>query len=159
MNGSRNLYDVLYTLVIVGVPVIATIVGIFFGKWLEKREKRIDRKIFAYTNAEKVLSKWMKEVTSLSDNALFKIADELENVKAFIVLAGSNNSIIAFSDVQKAILDLQDEISRKKGEGNIDPSKGIMQFTNYSKFMDIKNKWINIVRKEIGTSREKITVA
>lgn len=159
MNGLRNLYDVLYTLVIVGVPVIATIVGIFFGKWLEKREKRIDRKIFAYTNAEKVLSKWMKEVTSLSDNALFKIADELENVKAFIVLAGSNNSIIAFSDVQKAILDLQDEISRKKGEGNIDPSKGIMQFTNYSKFMDIKNKWINIVRKEIGTSREKITVA
>ncbi len=158
MNGSRNLYDVLYTMVIVGVPVIAAIVGIWLGKWLERRDKRIDRKIFTYTNAEKVLSKWMKEVTSLSDDAFFKIADELENVKAFIVLAGSNKTIIAFSNVQKAIFDLQDEISRKKGEGKIDPSKGIMQFTNYLKFIDIKNKWINIVRKEIGT-KEKIQVS
>lgn len=73
MNSPRNIYDVLYTLVIVGVPVIATIVGIWLGKWIERREKRIDRKVFAYVNAEKVLSKWMKEVTTLSNNALFKL--------------------------------------------------------------------------------------
>ena len=158
MNGSRNLYDVLHTLVIVGVPVIATIVGIWLGKWIERREKRIDRKVFAYVNAEKVPSKWMKEVTSLSDDAFFKIADELENVKAFIVLAGSNKAIIAFSDVQKAIFDLEDEISEEKRADEIDPSKGIKQFTNYSKFMDVKNRWINIVRKEVGT-KEKIQVS
>ncbi len=157
MNSPRNIYDVLYTLVIVGAPVIATIVGIWLGKWLERREKRIDRKVFAYVNAEKVLSKWMKEVTSLSDNALFKMADELEEAKAFIVLAGSYKAITALSDVQQTILDVEDEISRKKTGGNIDPSKGVKQFTNYSKFMDAKNRWINMVRKEIGT-KEKIQV-
>lgn len=76
-SQKYNIYDVLYTLVIVGVPVIATIVGIFLGKWLERKEKRHDRKISAYVNVEKVLSKWMNDVASLSENALLKIADEL----------------------------------------------------------------------------------
>lgn len=55
-------------------------------------------------------------------------------------------------------MDVEDEISRKNTEGNIDPSKGVKQFTNYSEFMDAKNRWINIVRKEIGT-KGKIQVS
>ncbi len=152
MDNSKNIYDVLYTLVIVGVPVIATIIGIWLGKWLERKEKRLDKKISAYMSAEKVLSKWMKDIMVLSDTPLLKIADELEEAKALMVLVGSKKAIDAFAIIQQAILEIENEMSEKRAKGELKPPKGgTRQLRNYAKFMDAKTNWINIVRKEIGT--------
>jgi len=154
MNNPRNIYDVLYTLVIVGVPVIATIVGIFLGKWLERKEKRHDRKISAYVNVEKVLSKWMNDVASLSENAFLKNADELTEAISLLVLIGSLKAIDALRDVKQAILSVQKEIREKKARREIDTSKGLEQFENWKKFVDARCGWLNLIREEIGTERK-----
>ena len=52
--------------------------------------------------------------------------------------------------IQQTLLDLGREMSTKRAEGKVFPSKGMSQFESYEKFNKERTKFLEIVRKDIG---------
>lgn len=139
-------------------PVIGAIIavgGITLDNWLrekrEREEKQLDRRVVAYKEILKVLPKWLNEIF-VSDSALSKIIDELEEAKVLLVLVELEKAIAVFSVIQQTLLDLGREMSTKRAEGKVFPSKGMSQFESYEKFNKERTKFLEIVRKDIGTT-------
>ena len=139
------------------MPIVGTITGIFFGKWLEGKNENKKLKREIYLQANRTLKRYSNFYMTLcaflnNNDRVNKLDHEtmlLEEAKADLEIYGSDKAFNTFAIALKlAVMCGHEALSKSlKGQVLTDPRKDL---SKYNDFLDAQDKWNRAVRADLG---------
>lgn len=157
-NNITTIYDILKTLIQYGLPIVGVVVGIFLGKWIEKRHDNDKLKREIYLEANRALSRYKDTylATSLNFNnenmqRLHEQQMLTEAAKADLEIIGSDKVVESYSDCLKFIVQRGKDVlsETQKGKTAVSIGTNINKGHFYDDFLKSWHKWNNIVREDL----------
>jgi hypothetical protein len=140
------------------MPVVSVVIGIFLGKWIEKRHENDKLKREIYLEANRSLSKY-KDIYSatalnLNEENMQRLHEQqmlTESAKADLEIIGSDKAVELYVSCLECIRQAGENIikEKQKEKTSVEIASNITRNASYKNLLNSWREWNHIVRKDL----------